>query len=106
MFKRTDTEKSAADILRKAAETYEERNEQYGDAFVVVGKVMEALMPEGVELKTEEDFRRFHLLEWSVGKLVRYAQNFDKGGHADSVLDASVYLAMLGFEEEVINEKA
>jgi hypothetical protein len=94
----------ASDLLREGAEIYDKNNQIYGDAFVVVGRVMAELLPNGVKLQTEEDFRRFHLLEWTIGKLARYAANFARGGHADSIIDASVYCAMLAAEDKIIAE--
>jgi hypothetical protein len=96
---------NAADLMRDGATIYDDRNKIYGDAFVVVGKVMRELFPNGVELKTEEDFRRFHLLEWTIGKLSRYAANFSEGGHLDSITDASVYCAMLAAEDKIIDDE-
>lgn len=93
---------SGADLLEAGAKVYRERNKVYGDAFLTVGNVMAAMFPDGVELKTPDDFARFHLLEWQVGKTVRYATNFNKGGHADSILDASVYSAILAAVDERI----
>lgn len=101
MFFRDDVSGSAADVLRRAADLYESKTAEYGNSFILVGRVMSALFPNGIELKTEEDFRRHHLLEWSVGKLVRYCQLWEKGGHVDSIEDEIVYLAMLAFEDRV-----
>lgn len=96
---------NASRRLRAAAKTYDERNKIYGDNFVIVGNVLSALFPNGLTLKTADDFRRYHLFDWTIGKLSRYAQNFTKGGHADSSHDAMVYIAMLDFEDQLITEK-
>jgi hypothetical protein len=105
MFFRKDTKGSAADTLLKTAKIYKEKNTQYGDAFVVVGNVMSALLPGGVVLKTPQDHVRFHMLGWLVGKLVRYCQNWERGGHQDSMEDLVVYGAMLAFEDELEKKK-
>ena len=55
---------------------------------------MLALFPNGVQLKTEEDFGRWGVFSTIIGKMHRYAVNFDKG-HDDSLRDAIVYAAML-----------
>ena len=47
--------KNAADILKEASKTFLERNKVYGDNYKSVGRVMKALFPNGVNLKTEED---------------------------------------------------
>lgn len=85
----------ANEILREAALTYEERNKVYGDNYKVVGKVMAALFPSGILLKSADDHNRFHIFMLSIVKLTRYVQNWDKGGHQDSIRDNTVYSAML-----------
>lgn len=86
--------KSAAEILREAAQTYEEKNREYGDNFLRVGAAMAALFPEGVTLKTEQDWNRMHIYLLAVVKMSRYAVNWGQG-HQDSIRDATVYCAML-----------
>jgi hypothetical protein len=87
--------KSADDILTESAETYKKRNAEYGDNFLNVGPTMAGLFPEGVTLRNAQDFIRWHLFELIVIKATRYANNFDKGGHLDSIRDMSVYSAMV-----------
>jgi hypothetical protein len=83
-----------AAVLKEAAEVFQQRNEIYKDAYLVVGKVTAALFPEGVTLITEEDHNRWHLLELIIVKLTRYAANWDSG-HPDSMDDLMVYGAMI-----------
>lgn len=90
------------ELLRAAADTYEQRNKLYGDNYKRFGSVMRALIPDGVKLETEEDWNRFGVFFHLVGKVTRYAANINSGGHADSAHDASVYAAML---EELTQEK-
>ena len=47
--------KDAGSILVEMGETFRERNKVYGDNYKRVGEVMNALFPDGVELKTVED---------------------------------------------------
>ena len=91
---------TVADDLRKAAELFEERHALYGPAYKKVGVILAVLFPQGVTLKTLEDHNRYHLLGWIIGKLVRYASNFETGGHDDSIKDAGVYCAMLRHYDE------
>jgi hypothetical protein len=56
---------------------------------------MLAMFPDGIELKTYEDWMRMQFVMLDVVKSTRYAQNFKNGGHADSVHDKIVYAAML-----------
>lgn len=86
--------KTVPEMLREAAATYEERNKLYGDNYKRFGRVMVELFPDGLELKSVDDFNRFGVFVQSVAKLTRYSQNFTRGGHDDSCLDASVYWQM------------
>lgn len=81
--------------LENAAKTFEQRNAVYGDTYKRHGDVSLALFPEGVDLRTAEDQNRYACLSMIVGKLARYATNFEEGGHEDSLHDISVYAAML-----------
>jgi hypothetical protein len=93
--------RTAADILQEASDTYRERNAVYGDNFLRVGKMMEAMFPNGLTIKTAKDWNRIHMLLLTVIKQSRYATNWDKGGHQDSVRDATVYCAMLEMIDEM-----
>ncbi|QDH49635.1 haloacid dehalogenase [Pantoea phage Kyle] len=88
----------AADVLEEAAATFRERNAVYKDNALVVGKVMAALFPNGVELKTQEDYNMWHLFELLIVKLTRFTNSGLT--HQDSILDLTVYAAML---EPLIN---
>ena len=83
-------------LLNDSAALFAQRNAVYKDNFRMVGKIMKALFPgEAPVLETEADYTRWHLFELSIVKLSRYAVNYDKGGHADSLDDMIVYLAMV-----------
>ena len=88
------------EILEKASATFRERNVAYGDNYKRVGPVMMGLFPNGITLNSEKDFERWHLLELIIVKLTRYAVNFKRGGHADSLEDNIVYHAMLLASDE------
>lgn len=85
--------KNAADILAEMADTYRERNKVYGDNYKRVGAVMAQLFPEGVVLRTPEDFNVWHLFELMIVKLTRFANSDLK--HEDSIHDLAVYAAMV-----------
>jgi len=80
-------------ILEEMAKTYKQRNEIYGDNFMTMGPVMTALFPNGITLKTQQDFIVFHLLDWMVGKLTRFVNTGMV--HIDSIHDLAVYAAMI-----------
>jgi hypothetical protein len=90
-----NTPKKAHHILREAAGTYEERNAIYGDNYFRVGEVMRAHFPDGLFVKTADDWNRLHIFLLGVVKDTRYITNWNNGGHADSCRDATVYSAML-----------
>ena len=66
------------------------------------GALLLALFPEGVTLKTEDDFTRFKNLAQVADKLHRYAVNFEKGGHPDSLDDLAVYAQIQLYMDEVL----
>ena len=89
------TTKSVPELLRACATTYEERNKLYGDNYKKFGRVMEAMFPEGLTLRSIQDFNRYGIFVQCASKLMRYAEKLNKGGHQDSAHDLSVYAAML-----------
>lgn len=96
----------ADSFLEKGAKLFKERNAVYGDNYLNVGKAFVALFPDGVSLRTVDDFNRFHIFMLSVVKATRYANNWEKGGHMDSSDDAMVYWAMqTSIDEEIKGRK-
>lgn len=93
--------KTADQFLSEAAATFKARNKVYGNNYLNVGGAMASLFPNGVTLKTPDDFNRFHIFMLGVVKQSRYCNNWDKGGHVDSAHDNTVYSAML---ESIDNE--
>lgn len=89
-------------ILTTQIATFIERNAQYGDNWENMGTILSGLFPKGVELRTKEDFIKWHLFEWAIGKLSRFANTGMT--HLDSLHDAAVYLTMveafMGYENE------
>lgn len=97
---------TAADLLAKGAETFRERNTVYQDNHKRIGGMMHAMFPAGLTVNTPEEWTRLYLFFLGVVKKSRYAVNFTKGGHKDSVHDETVYNAMLeAFDEELANAK-
>jgi hypothetical protein len=83
------------DKLASLAKLYRERNLLYGDNYKRFGDVMMLLFPNGITLQTKEDHNRFSLFVHIVTKGTRYAEQFKKGGHPDSLDDIAVYAQML-----------
>ncbi len=96
----SNPKKDASDILKEASATFSERNKIYGNNYKNVGKVMTALFPDGVNLKTDEDFNNWHLFELVIVKITRFANS--NLTHKDSIHDSTVYCAML---ESLIKEE-
>lgn len=87
---------SIEDKLRKAIKTAEERGKVYGhDGSEVTGRAIAMLFPDGLTLKTPDDFARFAIFNMMMAKIGRYTKNFAKGGHSDSVHDIGVYSFIL-----------
>ena len=80
--------------LHDMADLFAERNAVYKDNFRMVGRIMQAMFPDGVELSSEEAHNKFHLFMLAIVKLSRYAINYDQG-HKDSLDDMIVYLSMV-----------
>ena len=78
-------------IMKRAIETYTERNTQLGSTWYPVGDITSIIYPNGVSLNNPSDFAKFHILQWIIGKLVRFA----KSGDIDSIHDAGVYCFIL-----------
>lgn len=89
-----DERNRADNLLIAAAELFKERNAVYGDNYKMVGQVMAALFPDGLTIKTANDWNRLHIFLLGVVKDTRYVINWETG-HPDSVGDATVYKAML-----------
>lgn len=93
--------KNAGEILSEMAATYFERNAKYKDNYKRFGLMMTALFPEGLTVKTVDEWNRICIFMMITSKITRYAANFKEGGHQDSTHDAGVYSAML---EELGND--
>lgn len=93
--KRRNRPKGVVDRMADAANLFEIRSAQYGEAYLQHGYIMAALFPDGLELKTAEDFNRFGIMNMMVSKLNRYSNNFGNLGHQDSSRDLGVYSFML-----------
>lgn len=89
--------KRAPDYLEEGAKIFRMRGEVYGDNYLNFGKLLIQLFPNGLTLKTAEDFDLFCAFLNVQMKLTRYASALMTGqnGHIDSAIDASVYAAML-----------
>lgn len=94
-------------LMEEAIRTYIDRSKVYGEfGFEEHGEVLKAMFPDGLTLKTEEEFSRFVLFIMQTIKICRYAKHITKGGHKDSAHDTGVYSFILeDFDERSNNRK-
>lgn len=91
--------------IQDLAEIHGDRKATYGEDFLRIGPSLAAIFPEGVSLKTPEDFTRFALFCQAHGKLMRYGARFAEGGHPDSLDDLSVYAQLLSYADDLADDK-
>lgn len=84
----------AARLLDVVGDTLRDRDAVYKGSDDLYARVMAAMFPGGVELKTGHDHHRFHLFVLMMVKVTRYARNWNEG-HTDSLTDLAAYAAML-----------
>ena len=86
--------KAVPERLADLGALYKERNALYKDNYKRFGDTLVSLFPEGITLKTAEEFNRFCLFLQLQHKMSRYAHSVKTGGHADSLDDITVYAQM------------
>lgn len=89
----SDRSPDAGDVLFSMGHTFKERNAVYGNNAEVTGRVLAALFPNGVVLKTPGDYEIWHLFELIIVKLTRFTNSGLK--HEDSIHDMAAYCAMV-----------
>jgi hypothetical protein len=84
-------------LLADASALFLERNAVYKDNYKNMGQLLLALFPDGriPAIRNEKQANQLNLLIDCLGKLQRFAYNFENGGHADSARDLIVYAGML-----------
>ena len=96
-----DFQSEVPGILEGAAKTFAQRGKVYGCAYKKHGEVLAKLFPAGLHLETPDDHNRFAAFNAIVGKLTRYSNQMESGGHKDSAHDIINFAAML---EELTDE--
>lgn len=94
--------KNAGVLLGELSALFEERNKNYKDNYKRFGNILIQMFPDGLTLKTAEEFNRFALFMQIIHKNTRYAHAMLEGGHADSLDDTAVYSMLL---QEFDNDK-
>lgn len=80
--------------LKDKAELFDQRGRVYGRNYLNFGHAMKGIFPEGITLKSADDFIRFGLFVQMISKATRYGNQF-AAGHPDSLDDTTVYSQML-----------
>lgn len=107
MTKQTDKSDPArqglvGDVFTLSMNVIRGREALYGSGSDSLGGALAALFPEGLTLRTVEDFARFSDFQQVVAKLNRYARSFSEGGHLDSIHDAGNYAKLLEVQDRLI----
>jgi hypothetical protein len=97
--------KSFKQICYEALDLHYDNSKKYENAYKEHGNIMKAIFPNGIELKTADDFCRYSLFDIIISKLHRYSKNFLDGGHQDSIRDAGVYALMLEEVDGIIDDE-
>lgn len=92
-------------IMEESLALYKERNAYYGDSFSRWGPVFTALFPDGVRVRTDDDWNRLTCLGHVIDKLVRYTTDFHRP-HQDSIRDLGVYAHILEGLDAAASEHA
>lgn len=99
--------KKPHEILREGAKTFEERQEIYGDSWLIAGETLHSLFPDGLTIKGPEEWNRLAIFMHQINKVRRQASQFKEGGHIDSSHDLMVYASMMeALEQNLKSEKA
>jgi hypothetical protein len=82
--------------LAAKARLYEERNKIYGDNYKRFGMIMSLILEgQSLDATDAQQMNRLGILVQLVAKMTRYGENFERGGHDDSLDDLAVYAMML-----------
>lgn len=86
---------SVENRLKNAGKIFAKKEIEYGSIWKNHGKLIRVLFPRGVSAPDELSIARYSIVNMIAAKLARYCNNFEKGGHQDSLDDIIVYAAML-----------
>jgi len=97
------------DIFDKRKKVFINKNSDYGEAYIVSGKLFEKIFPKGITLKTWEEHCAYQLIIRKMDKIVRYCNLRFSGKEktqkvnesiSDTLGDDGVYSFMLEELEE------
>lgn len=95
-----EKKETVSESMTNAAELFFRKNKDYGDSYKRTGEIMTMIYPNGINLKTAEDFNQYNVLTIMIGKIVRYTntKGSDVINHEsvkDTLTDLGVYAFML-----------
>lgn len=93
--------RTIAEDMKEAVDVLIRKDKDYGNAKEVGGRIFELLFPDGITMKTAQEFNEHSTLIHIISKLVRYC-NLRRGGERvnfesinDTLLDLGNYAFML-----------
>lgn len=95
--------KDVPDRLIELANIFKDRNKSYKDNYRTTGSVIKSMFPDGVFLRTEEEFNRFYLYVMLIHKMTRAFKTFPSKSHDDSLDDLAVYSQLLRDYDDSLN---
>ena len=84
--------KTGDEVMKDMLATFQERGKVYKNNYLIIGKALEQMFPDGISLKTADDHNRWHLFLMVMIKATRLANT--ALSHKDSAHDMAVYAAM------------
>jgi len=82
--------------LKLKAQLFSDRHKIYGDNYKRFGEILSLLLQgQFLDITNFKHMSRLGIFVQIVGKMTRYGENFERGGHDDSLDDISIYAMML-----------
>lgn len=88
------------DLISKKKKLFEQKNADYGEAYIKGAILLQGLLPEGVTLKTWEDHCSYQILTRRMDKLIRFVNLKFKNQRPqvnESIIDTLTDDAMYAF---------
>jgi hypothetical protein len=99
-----DYPRTVPEFLNDAIKMYHDKGEEYGHTYWTFGKVMEALMPGGLTVRTADDWSRLAIVNQIVGKLIRYLHCWTDP-NTEELDDLGVYAFILEHIDDSIRHR-
>lgn len=90
-----------AERLNNSGNLFRQRGNVYKDNYLHLGKILNAMFPDGIILNNEIMFNRMAMLIMIITKCGRYANTLHLEGHRDSMDDIAVYSQMINHFDDI-----